>query len=355
MRYKKRVLNEYFLSVILILLFILFVFSSSARFFGDSKSNTGYIVKEQNINLNVQKKIESTSSTQNTLTPTNEIGIHSGINMQKEQINFSGYIVELKDKPTLNKKAELETNLKKLKLQLRELKQELANVEKSNNAENINSKRVKIISIQNAINDEENMLRIILKDYRDDILSKRLLNKKQLVGILKDPRKIKQEYKDAFNGFYIDMRDEEAEKVKRLDFIKKIWPNVKVKALLYDSVPLINADDVWALGYTGKGVTIGIIDTGVDYTHVDLGACSQEQFLQGLCNKVKEGYDFVNTDNNPMDDNGHGTHVAATAGGNGILKGIAPDSVIYAYKVLNSGGSGYESDIISAIDNFYCS
>jgi len=66
--------------------------------------------------------------------------------------------------------------------------------------------------------------------------------------------------------------------------------------------------------------------------------------------KVVGGYDFVNNDDDPMDDMGPGTHVAATAAGNGILKGVAPDAKIYAYKVLDAGGSGSYSNIISAIE-----
>ncbi|MEK6871862.1 MAG: S8 family serine peptidase, partial [Nanoarchaeota archaeon] len=95
---------------------------------------------------------------------------------------------------------------------------------------------------------------------------------------------------------------------------------------------------------TGKGIKIGIIDTGVDYTHKDLGGC-----FGNNC-KVAGGYDFVNKDNDPKDDNGHGTHVAATAAGNGILKGVAPDATIYAYKVLNAEGSGKVSGIIASIE-----
>src|SRR3989344_5381313 len=91
---------------------------------------------------------------------------------------------------------------------------------------------------------------------------------------------------------------------------------------------------------SGEGVTIGIIDTGVDYTHRDLGGC----FGAGC--KVIGGYDFVNEDSDPMDDHGHGTHVAATAAGDGvaqdgtILKGVAPEANIVAYKVLNNNGAG---------------
>ncbi len=62
------------------------------------------------------------------------------------------------------------------------------------------------------------------------------------------------------------------------------------------------------------------------------------------------GYDFVNNDNNPMDDQGHGTHCAGIAAGNGVLKGVAPDSELYAYKVLNEEGSGYDDWIIAGIE-----
>ncbi len=112
----------------------------------------------------------------------------------------------------------------------------------------------------------------------------------------------------------------------------------------------INADDVWQMKdasgtpVTGTGIEIGIIDTGVDYTYPDLGGCL------GVNCKVIGGYDFVNEDSDPMDDFGHGTHVAAIAAGNGTLKGVAPDAKIYAYKVLDNYGSGYSDDIIAAIE-----
>ncbi len=75
-----------------------------------------------------------------------------------------------------------------------------------------------------------------------------------------------------------------------------------------------------------------------------------KQRLQSL--RVIGGYDFVNHDNDPMDDHGHGTHVAGIAAGDGegSLRGVAPDVKLYAYKVLDSQGFGYFNDIISAIN-----
>ncbi|MBI2970829.1 MAG: S8 family serine peptidase [Candidatus Aenigmarchaeota archaeon] len=135
-----------------------------------------------------------------------------------------------------------------------------------------------------------------------------------------------------------------------LSAVARVELDRKVYANLADSVPLINATSAWRLAdssgrnLTGANVTIAIIDTGVDYTHPDLGGC------YGSGCKVAGGYDFVNGDSDPADDHGHGTHVAATAAGNGTLQGVAPNATIYAYKVLNAGGSGTFSQVISGVE-----
>jgi subtilisin family serine protease len=90
----------------------------------------------------------------------------------------------------------------------------------------------------------------------------------------------------------------------------------------------------------GAGVEVAIIDTGIDYTHSDLDA------------NYKGGYDYVNNDADPMDDNGHGTHcagiVAAEDNEKGVV-GVAPKAHLYAVKVLDSSGSGSVSDVIAGI------
>ena len=106
-------------------------------------------------------------------------------------------------------------------------------------------------------------------------------------------------------------------------------------------VKRIGSGIVHAAGNSGAGVKIGIIDSGIDYLHPDLDG------------NFAGGFDFVNNDNDPMDDNGHGTHVAGTAAGeddgNGIV-GVAPGASLYAYKVLNSAGSGAWSNVIAALE-----
>ncbi len=125
---------------------------------------------------------------------------------------------------------------------------------------------------------------------------------------------------------------------------------------LSGSVPLVNATLVWPLVYnssniTGDGETVCIVDTGVNYSHPDMGGCSNATFLAGGCDKVLSGFDYVNDDNDPSDDHSHGTHVAGiVASNNSIYRGVAPGARIVALKACNSAGSCSDSDITASID-----
>jgi minor extracellular serine protease Vpr len=95
---------------------------------------------------------------------------------------------------------------------------------------------------------------------------------------------------------------------------------------------------------TGAGVLVAVIDTGVDYTHPDLGGGLGQGY------KVVGGHDYIDNDNDPIDIDGHGTRVAGIIAANGKFKGVAPDAKILAYRVVNSEGDIRTSDVSIAID-----
>ena len=101
----------------------------------------------------------------------------------------------------------------------------------------------------------------------------------------------------------------------------------------------VQADKVWDLGYTGAGIIVAVIDSGVNYNHTDIA----NNMWNGGDDYPHHGWDFFNNDNDPLDDTGHGTHCAGTIssyGTNGKQCGIAKDAIIMALKVLGSNGQG---------------
>lgn len=112
--------------------------------------------------------------------------------------------------------------------------------------------------------------------------------------------------------------------------------------LLDRSVPYVGADGIQSAGYSGKGVTIAVIDTGVDFSHPDLGGFEGDGAVRG--------HNFVNELEPPNDTNGHGTQVAGIIAANGEIRGIAPDAQILAYKVSEDGESVSSELIVRAIE-----
>ncbi|WP_411076114.1 S8 family serine peptidase [Streptomyces sp. cmx-4-7] len=123
--------------------------------------------------------------------------------------------------------------------------------------------------------------------------------------------------------------------------VRKVWFDAMVHASLDRSVPQIGGPEAWKAGYTGAGVKVAVLDTGVDETHPDLaGRQIAERNFSGTPDSV--------------DRNGHGTHVASTIAGTGAksggkFKGVAYDAQFLDGKVLNDDGSGSMSGIIAGM------
>ena len=117
-------------------------------------------------------------------------------------------------------------------------------------------------------------------------------------------------------------------------------------------VDKINAPSVWnynGTGYTGNGIIIGLIDTGVNYNHIDIA----NSMWDGGSEFPHHGYDIFYQDLDPMDDQGHGTHTAGILAGQGTAgtqTGIAPGAKIMSIKVLGEEGEGEASHLIQGVE-----
>ncbi len=125
----------------------------------------------------------------------------------------------------------------------------------------------------------------------------------------------------------------------------------------------IGAEQAWQFG-TSSSVIVGVLDTGVDYNHPDLSANIWRNSNELAGNGVDDdhngyvddtkGWDFANNDANPMDDNGHGTHVAGTIGASGNnaigVTGVAWRVLLMPLKFMDASGSGSLSDAIEGIN-----
>lgn len=125
--------------------------------------------------------------------------------------------------------------------------------------------------------------------------------------------------------------------------VEKIWLNELARIQLEDSVPQIGAEVAWELDYDGSGVTVAVLDTGIDANHPDVAG------------KVIGAVDFTDSPTGAADGHGHGTHVAATIAGSGdasagLRPGVAPGASILVGKVCNDGGSCPNDAIIAGME-----
>ncbi|MFI9488543.1 S8 family serine peptidase [Promicromonospora sp. NPDC052451] len=120
----------------------------------------------------------------------------------------------------------------------------------------------------------------------------------------------------------------------------KIWLDAPVSVDLADSVPQVRAPQVWDMGFDGQGVTVAVLDTGVDASHPDLAG------------RISEERNFTD-EVDATDHFGHGTHVAATIGGSGTgngAPGVAPGTTLVSGKVLDDDGNGTITSILEGME-----
>ena len=113
----------------------------------------------------------------------------------------------------------------------------------------------------------------------------------------------------------------------------------EISTYIENSVPYVGTEIPRTEGLDGSGIKIAVIDTGVDFNHPDL-------LGWGPDGKVIGGYNFIQTNQLPMDRNGHGTKVAGIIAADGSILGVAPKAKILAYKV-SEDGEGVSSELIS--------
>lgn len=149
----------------------------------------------------------------------------------------------------------------------------------------------------------------------------------------------------VINSFAARVTQKQLEALTKSPGVHRIWYDRPVHAVLDVASPVTRANQVWETGYTGRGVTVAVLDTGI-YDHPDFSSPH---------NRITGFVDLINGSSAPYDDHGHGTHVAGDigSGGNkstGTYQGPAPEANLVGVKVMDKYGMGSLSTVIEGLD-----
>ncbi len=171
--------------------------------------------------------------------------------------------------------------------------------------------------------------------------------------------RIRREF-TIIDAISVELPANQVENLTNHPLVRAVEPDWEIAALERDGSANAELANAWGVEYRavhdtgiqGQGIKVAIIDTGIDYVLPDANDPPNDLDTEFLGN-YRGGYDFVNDDADPMDDNGHGTQIARTLGArqtDHAVVGVAPRVELYGLKVLGANGSGEYSALIAALE-----
>ena len=143
--------------------------------------------------------------------------------------------------------------------------------------------------------------------------------------------------------------------------------NGELRIALDNAIGIHHVDTVWDFGYTGEGISVAIIDTGLDPNHVGINdfdddPSTYDPKIVAFYDALDESSDDGSGETTPYDDHGHGSHCAGITAGTGAVdegplsdgstpwRGVAPDATLVGVKVLDGGGSGSFAEVMKGME-----
>lgn len=169
--------------------------------------------------------------------------------------------------------------------------------------------------------------------------------------------KIEHTYNN-FNLVAAQVKESDIDSIKKDPNVVAVEKAGKLKIFLNDSIPIINADDVWLekinnTNINGNLMSVCVIDTGIDDTHTSFNDRVVEEYCYCTASNYGSGGCCPNNGpeyNDANDDHGHGTHVAGIVAADGGVMGVSMASNIIAIKIADNTGTAEDPDLVKAID-----